>query len=82
MGCNRLAQWSDHAQAERTAGSLKLQIGIDGRVKNATVLKPSHPFYDAVLLGTVKIWRYKPATEDGANTESERIIAIRLRPIP
>jgi hypothetical protein len=63
------------------AGSLKLQIGIDGRVKNATVLKPSHPLYDAALLGTVKTWRYKPATEDGANTESERIIAIRLRPI-
>ncbi len=63
------------------AGSLKLQIGIDGRVKNATVLKPSHPLYDAALLGTVKTWRYKPATEDGANTESERIIAIRLRPM-
>jgi hypothetical protein len=63
------------------AGSLKVQIGVDGRVKSATVLKPSHPLYDAALLGIVKTWRYKPATEDGANTESERIIAIRLRPI-
>jgi hypothetical protein len=63
------------------AGSLKLQIGADGRVKSATMLKPSHPLYDAALLGMARTWRYKPATQDGANTESERIIAIRLRPI-
>jgi len=63
------------------AGSVKLQIGVDGRVKNATVLKPSHPLYDAAVLGVVKTWRYKPAMQDGASTESERIIAIRLRPI-
>ena len=63
------------------AGSLKLQIGADGRVKSATMLKPSHPLYDAALLGIARTWRYKPATQDGADTESERIIAIRLRPI-
>ena len=63
------------------AGSLKLEIGADGRVKRATMVKPSHPLYDAALLGVAKTWRYKPATQDGANTESERIIAIRLRPI-
>ena len=63
------------------AGSLKLQIGADGRVKSATMLKPSHPLYDAALLGIARTWRYKPATQDGANTESERIIAIRLRPV-
>jgi tetratricopeptide (TPR) repeat protein len=62
-------------------GSLKLEIGADGRVKRATMVKPSHPLYDAALLGMAKTWRYKPATQDGANTESERIIAIRLRPI-
>ncbi len=63
------------------AGSVKLQIGVDGRVKNATVLKPSHPLYDAAVLGVVKTWRYKPAMQDGASTESERVIAIRLRPL-
>jgi TonB family protein len=63
------------------SGSLKLQIGADGRVKSATIVKPSHPAYDAALLGTAKTWRYKPATQDGASTESERVIAIRLRPL-
>ena len=63
------------------SGSLKLQIGADGRVKSATMVKPSHPLYDAALLGAARTWRYKPATQDGVNTESERIIAIRLRPI-
>jgi TonB family protein len=62
-------------------GSLRLTIGADGRVKSATMVKPSHPAYDAVVLGAVKGWRYKPATQDGETTESERIIAIRLRPL-
>ena len=62
-------------------GSLRLTIGADGRVKNATMVKPSHPAYDAVVLGAAKGWRYKPATQDGETTESERIIAIRLRPL-
>jgi TonB family protein len=63
------------------SGSLKLQIGADGRVKSAMIVKPSHPMYDAAVLGVAKTWRYKPATQDGVNTESERIIAIRLRPV-
>jgi TonB family protein len=61
-------------------GSLKVIIGADGRVKNATMVKPSHPAYDAALMGVVKSWRYKPATQDGSATESERVIAVRLRP--
>jgi TonB family protein len=79
-----LPQWRPPNQTisrHEYAGSLKLQIGADGRVKSATVLKPSHPLYDAAVLGVVRTWRYKPATQDGASTESERIIAIRLRPI-
>jgi hypothetical protein len=61
-------------------GSLKLLIGADGRVKTATMVTPSHPAYDAALMGVVKSWRYKPATQDGTATESERVIAVRLRP--
>ena len=61
-------------------GSLKVLIGIDGRVKSATMVTPSHPVYDAALMNVVKSWRYKPATQDGAATESERVIAVRLRP--
>jgi hypothetical protein len=61
-------------------GSLKVVIGTDGRVKSATMVTPSHPAYDAVLMSVVKSWRYKPATQDGSATESERVIAVRLRP--
>jgi hypothetical protein len=79
-----LPRWSPPNQTiarNEYAGSLKLEIGADGRVKSATMVKPSHPLYDAALLGMARTWRYKPATQDGANTESERIIEIRLRPI-
>jgi hypothetical protein len=61
-------------------GSLRLIIGADGRVKSATMVKPSHPAYDATLMNVAKSWRYKPATQDGSATESERVIAVRLRP--
>src|SRR6185503_16164600 len=32
-------------------GSLKVLIGVDGKVKMAIIVKPSHPTYDAMLLG-------------------------------
>jgi outer membrane biosynthesis protein TonB len=61
-------------------GAVKVRIGTDGRVKAATIDRPSHPAYDAVLLNTARSWLYKPATQNGTPIESERIIAVRLRP--
>jgi hypothetical protein len=61
-------------------GSLKVRIGIDGRVKAVTIDQPSHPAYDAILLRVARNWLYKPASQNGAPVESERVIAVRLRP--
>ena len=62
------------------AGAIKLTIGTDGRVKSATIEDVSHPAYDARILQAVTTWRYTPATRDGAPIESDRMIAVRLRP--
>ena len=67
------------AQNEYT-GSLKVRIGADGQVKGVSIEKPSHPAYDARLLQAARMWTYKPAMQNGVAVESEKIIAIRLRP--
>jgi TonB family protein len=59
---------------------VKVRIGADGRVKGATIDQPSHPAYDAVLLRVARTWLYKPAMQNGVAIESERVIAVRLRP--
>lgn len=61
-------------------GAVKVRIGTDGRVKAASIDRPSHPAYDAVLLNTARSWLYKPAMQNGTPIESERVIAVRLRP--
>jgi hypothetical protein len=61
-------------------GAVKVRIGTDGRVKLATIDRPTHPAYDAVLLNTARSWLYKPAVQNGTPIESERVIAVRLRP--
>jgi hypothetical protein len=61
-------------------GAIKVRIGVDGRVKAATIDRGSHPAYDAILLNTARSWLYKPATQNGTPIESERVIAVRLRP--
>jgi tetratricopeptide (TPR) repeat protein len=60
-------------------GSIKVIIGIDGRVKSATIEKATHPIYDARLLQVSRGWLYKPATRNGEPVESEKVIAIQLR---
>jgi protein TonB len=61
-------------------GAVKVRIGTDGRVKAVSIDRPSHPAYDAVLLNTARSWLYKPAMQNGTPIESERVIAVRLRP--
>jgi len=62
-------------------GAVKVRIGTDGRVKAATIDRPTHPAYDTALLNTARSWLYKPATQNGTPIESERVIAVRLRPL-
>jgi len=62
-------------------GAVKVRIGTDGRVKAATIDRPTHPAYDTALLNTARSWLYKPAMQNGTPIESERVIAVRLRPL-
>lgn len=62
------------------SGAVKVRIGTDGRVKAVTIDQPSHPAYDANLVRVARSWLYKPASQNGTPIESERVIAVRLRP--
>lgn len=62
------------------SGAVKVRIGTDGRVKEVTIDQPSHPAYDANLMRVARTWLYKPASQNGTPIESERVIAVRLRP--
>jgi TonB family protein len=77
-----LPEWvpPDHVAAAREfVGSIKVTIGVDGRVKAAEIERPTYPTYDARLLQAAKSWTYKPATRNGQPVESEKVIAIQLR---
>ena len=63
------------------SGAVKVRIGTDGRVKAVTIDQPSHPAYDANLIRVARTWTYKPASQNGTPIESERVIAVRLRPL-
>lgn len=68
------------AGAREYVGAIRVRIGIDGKVKLATIEKPTYPSYDARLLQAARQWTYKPATRNGEPIESERVIPIQLRP--
>jgi TonB family protein len=61
-------------------GAIKVKIGADGRVKSATIERPTYPSYDARLLHASRQWLYKPATRNGQAIESEKVIPIKLTP--
>jgi protein TonB len=70
------------AGSREYTGAIRVLIGVDGKVKSATIEKPTYPSYDARLLQASRQWLYKPATRNGEPIESERIIPIQLRPKP
>jgi tetratricopeptide (TPR) repeat protein len=68
------------AGAREYTGAIKVRIGIDGRVKGATIERPTYPSYDARLLHASRQWIYKPATRNGEAIESDKVIPIKLSP--
>jgi TonB family protein len=61
-------------------GSLKLRIDREGKVTGATMEQSTNAIYDARLLQAARTWLYKPAIRNGVPVESEKRIAIVLRP--
>lgn len=67
------------AGSKRYSGVLRVRIGVDGQVLEASIDQPSHPDYDARLLKAAAGWRYEPATRNGVPVESEKSLAVLLR---
>ena len=61
-------------------GLLHIVISEDGRVVAATMMKGTHPLYDAAVMRAAKEWTYKPATRGGRPISSQKNIQIRLVP--
>jgi TonB family protein len=78
-----LPVWTPNDVLSRTTtfeGLLRLQIGEDGRVASAEIVKPSHPAYDVAVLQAAKKWVYRPATRGGQAVPSQKEIRVRLVP--
>lgn len=67
-------------EATEFNGSIRVLIGVDGRVKSATIEQRAHPAYDARLLYAARSWVFKPAMRGGQPIEVEKIIPFKLRP--
>jgi tetratricopeptide (TPR) repeat protein len=59
-------------------GRVELVIDEQGRVSSLNLRLPMHPFYDQLIIGAAKEWRYKPATLNGVPVKYRKIIAITL----
>jgi tetratricopeptide (TPR) repeat protein len=62
------------------SGAVKVLIGADGTVHEASIVKPVHPLYDQLVLEAAQRWTYQPATRLGEPTAAEKIVEIRLTP--
>jgi outer membrane biosynthesis protein TonB len=59
--------------------SVKVEIGVDGKVVNASMQQPSHPLYDRLVLQAARDWLYSPALLNGRPVPSEKVVTIQLR---
>lgn len=78
-----LPAWSPpDAAARRTEyrGQIRITIESDGSVGTATVVRPTHPQYDAAVLRAARQWLYVPATLGGVAVRAEKNIEVHLRP--
>ena len=78
-----IPSWHPPDPASRRAeyeGSLRVQVGKDGKVQSAQLVRRMHPMYDQLLLRVAKDWLYEPATQNGVPVPSEVIVEVRLRP--
>ena len=59
--------------------SVKVVIGADGKVINASMQQSSHPLYDRQVLQAAREWLYTPALLNGRPVPSEKVVTIQLR---
>jgi TonB family protein len=61
-------------------GAVRVQIGADGKVTSAEIVKSIHPAYDQILLRAAKLWVYQPARRDGVAITAERTVEVVVQP--
>jgi tetratricopeptide (TPR) repeat protein len=61
------------------SASVRVQIGVDGRVVSAAMQQSSHPLYDRLVLQAARDWLYTPAMLNGRPVPSEKVVTIQLR---
>lgn len=54
---------------------VRFTISESGEVQNPTIVR-GHPLFDAIVLQTVKSWRYKPASLDGKPVSVAKTVRI------
>ena len=62
------------------SGSVKVNIGTDGRVSAAEIVESVHPTYDPMLLRAARGWLYQPGKRNDVPVASELIVEVNLRP--
>jgi hypothetical protein len=69
------------AEAHREyQGVLALVIDENGNVESVALLEGVPPEYNAVLLRTVRLWKFRPAMKDGVPVRYRKAVGIHLRP--
>ena len=58
---------------------MKIVIGADGRVSNASIQAATHPLYDTLVLQQARTWLYTPATRNGQPVEVEKVLTVHLK---
>jgi len=59
--------------------SVRVLIGTNGKVTQATIQQSSHPLYDRLVLQAAREWVYQPATMNGKAVTSEKVVTVQLR---
>ena len=59
--------------------SVRVEIGMDGRVMKASMQQSAHPLYDRLVLQAAREWLYRPAMLNGRPVPSEKVVTIQLR---
>ena len=67
------------ASGREFVGAVRVVIDETGRVASATIERSIHPEYDRLLLAATQRWRYKPATQNGVQVPSDKVVEIRMR---
>ena len=69
----------DMAKAGTVGGAiLELIIGADGTVRNATVLRSSHPEFANSAYTAIRQWQFAPAQKNGVAVESRWRVAVNF----